>query len=288
MTPAPRHAAIGAGSSPSANVGADGRKLRVLSLGAGVQSTTMALMVAHGEIPPVDCAIFADTQAVYEHLRWLMSPNVLPFPVHIVTQGNLTDVIGTTGPNANYPKVPIPAFLMGNDGRAALANRSCTRDYKIAPIIRKVRELAGLTGKRGPKHPVAQQLIGISTDEAARMKPSRDAWIENQWPLIDAGMSRGDCLRWLERRGYPIPGKSSCTFCPYHSDAAWAAIRDGDPAAWAEAVEVDGRIRDLWRGQRKGTRLYLHRSLQPLREVEFTSDRQPDLFTNECEGMCGV
>ena len=51
-------------------------RLRVLSLGAGVQSTTLALMAAHGEIGPMpDCAIFADTgwepNAVYEHLAWL-------------------------------------------------------------------------------------------------------------------------------------------------------------------------------------------------------------------------
>jgi len=62
-------------------------RLRVLSLGAGVQSTTLALMAAHGEVGPMpDCAIFADTgwepQAVYDHLAWLRSPNVLPFPVH--------------------------------------------------------------------------------------------------------------------------------------------------------------------------------------------------------------
>jgi hypothetical protein len=42
----------------------------VLSLGAGVQSTTLALMAAHGEVGPMpDCAIFADTcwepKAVY-------------------------------------------------------------------------------------------------------------------------------------------------------------------------------------------------------------------------------
>jgi hypothetical protein len=59
-------------------------RLRVLSLGAGVQSTTLALMAAHGEIGPMsDCAIFADTgwepSAVREHLAWLMSAGVLPF-----------------------------------------------------------------------------------------------------------------------------------------------------------------------------------------------------------------
>ena len=61
------------------------RMMHIISLGAGVQSTTMALMAAHGEIEPMpDCAIFADTgdepQAVYDHLAWLMSGNVLPFP----------------------------------------------------------------------------------------------------------------------------------------------------------------------------------------------------------------
>ena len=77
-------------------------RLRVLSLGAGVQSTTLALMAAHGEIGPMpDCAIFADTgwepKAVYEHLAWLRSPNVLPFPVHIVTAGNIRDRLIRTG-----------------------------------------------------------------------------------------------------------------------------------------------------------------------------------------------
>lgn len=78
MFNAPHVAGEGIGPSPI--------RLRALSLGAGVQSTTMALMAAHGEIGPMpDCAIFADTgwepKAVYDHLSWLMSPNVLPFPV---------------------------------------------------------------------------------------------------------------------------------------------------------------------------------------------------------------
>ena len=51
------------------------KTLRVLSLGAGVQSSTLALMIHKGEIPMVDCAIFADTQAeppkVYEWLKFI-------------------------------------------------------------------------------------------------------------------------------------------------------------------------------------------------------------------------
>ena len=52
------------------------KPLQIISLGAGVQSSTMALMAVRGEITPMpDCAIFADTgaepQYVYEWLNWL-------------------------------------------------------------------------------------------------------------------------------------------------------------------------------------------------------------------------
>jgi len=49
--------------------------MRVLNLGAGVQSSTIYLMMVDGDIPACDVAIFADTgeepQAVYDHLGWL-------------------------------------------------------------------------------------------------------------------------------------------------------------------------------------------------------------------------
>ena len=43
----------------------EGARLRALSLGADIQSMTMALMAAHGEIGPMpDVALFADTGEV--------------------------------------------------------------------------------------------------------------------------------------------------------------------------------------------------------------------------------
>lgn len=113
-------------------------RLRVLSLGAGVQSTTLALMAARGEVGPMpDCAIFADTQAepaaVYRHLNWLTSPGILPFQVHIVTAGNLSEHVAATRPKGRYLKVDIPAFVRAPDRTVGLINRSCTRDFKIDP-----------------------------------------------------------------------------------------------------------------------------------------------------------
>lgn len=68
------------------------KPLHVISLGAGVQSSAMALMAARGEITPMPvAAIFADTQAepqgVYTWLDWLEKQ--LPFPIYRVSKGNL-------------------------------------------------------------------------------------------------------------------------------------------------------------------------------------------------------
>src|SRR3546814_20111412 len=71
------------------------------------------------------------------------------------------------------------------------------------------------------------------------MKMSFEPWQINRWPLIELGMTRRDCLRWLERHGYPMPPKSACIGCPYHSDTMWRQRREEDPDALADAVAID-------------------------------------------------
>lgn len=261
--------------------------LRIISLGAGVQSTTMALMAAHGETGPMpDCAIFADTQgepkAVYDHLAWLMSPNVLPFPVHVVTAGNLWEsavkVRAKRDGTGTYIATALPVF-MDERGKFGMAMRACTRDFKITPIVRKAREILGRSG-------TAEMWVGISTDEAARMKPARQKWIKTRWPLIERRMSRGDCLQWLKRNGYPNPPKSACTFCPFHSDDAWKSLTG---AEFADAVAKE---REMQAAYANATSIrgvpYLHSSRRPLDTVVLDGTNQLNMFNNECEGMCGV
>jgi len=261
--------------------------LTVISLGAGVQSTTMALLAAHGEIMPMpDCAIFADTgwepKAVYEHLAWLMS-GVLPFPVYRVSGGDLrADILSRSNTTGGRFAV-VPWFMQMPNGDDAMGRRQCTKEYKLYPIRRKVREmLGGKTPKGG-----ASMWIGISLDETMRMKPSNVQYITNRWPLIEARLNRHDCLSWLERHGYSQPPKSSCIGCPFHNNTQWRELR-ANPAEWADAIEVDAAIRTQagFRG-----RQFMHRSLLPLDQVDLSTaeDRgQLNLFMNECEGMCGV
>jgi hypothetical protein len=281
--------------------------LRIVSLGAGVQSTTLVLMAAAGEITPMPHhAIFADTgsepAAVYAHLEWLRSPGVLPFPVHVVNsavngqpQRSLRDELlafarGTPSKRGSHARPPL--FVKNPDGSKGMIRRQCTEDYKIRPIERKVRELLGVKPRSPwPTTVRVEQWIGISRDEVTRMKASRRACIVNRHPLIDLGMTRRGCYDWLEAHGYTIPPKSACTFCPFHDDQAWRQLKDTDPAGWADAVAVDEAIRHGFKRAKMHGEFFVHGQLIPLVDVDLTTladHGQQHLWDNECEGHCGV
>ena len=264
--------------------------LRVLSLGAGVQSSTLALMAAHGEIDMPDAAIFADTQweprAVYEWLAWLETQ--LPFPVYRVTAGSLRYGVIAKQNATGQRFASVPWYTINPDNSLGMGRRQCTKEYKLVPLLQKKRELVGLAPRQRAKGTLCETLIGISTDEALRMKPSHERWNINRFPLIEQRMSRSDCLRWMERNGYPTPPKSSCIVCPYHSDTEWRAVK-ADPTNWADALEIDALIREPVRGMR--VRQFMHRSCKPLADVDLSTAEergQLDMFIDECEGMCGV
>lgn len=274
--------------------GAGGEVIRVLSLGAGVQSTTLALLAARGEVPMPDVAVFADTGAepapVYEHLRWLMSPNVLPFPVVIVSAGNIRDDLMIGVDTTGHRFVSIPFFGRLLEGGQMMARRQCTSEYKLKPIRAwVVAEAFRRTGKR-PRPGFCDMQIGISLDEVQRMKPSRVRYIVNQHPLLDLRMRRWDCLRWIERNGYPLPPKSACTLCPFRSNAEWRWLRDHDASGFEEACAVDDALRENGKAGGFDSELYLHRSMVPLRRADIRSaeDRGQSSWFGECEGMCGV
>jgi hypothetical protein len=268
------------------------KALVVISLGAGVQSSTMALMAANGELPKPDCGIFADTgnepKAVYTYLDFLKK--VLPYPIYKVSKGNITeDMINSIKNNTKFPTAP---FFTQNviTGKKGMLRRQCTSDYKIQPIKKKLRELCNIGYKKHfPKDKYIEQWIGISTDEIQRMKPSRDPYILNRHPLIELKMSRQDCINYLNKNKIPSPKKSACIICPYHNDAYWHFMKTERLSEFKEAVELDKKIRTGAKNIKDN--LYLHKSCKPLDEVEFDkkeNDKQLDMFNNECEGMCGV
>ncbi len=119
-------------------------------------------------------------------------------------------------------------------------------------------------------------------DEVWRMKPSGVNYVTNRFPLLDLRMNRRDCMKWLTDHGFASVPKSACIYCPYHSDNQWVEFRKAGGEEWSKIVEIDRSLNK--RGE------FLHPSCVPIDEAKLTdNDRgQPDLFNNECEGMCGV
>ena len=272
--------------------------LRVLSLGAGVQSSTLALMIEKGEVPMVDAAIFADVKgepkAVYKHLDWLEKQ--LSYPVYRVTWRDLKQDIfdASTG---KYKAFTAPFFTKNpKTGKKKMLRRQCTFMYKINPVVQEVRRLLGLKkGQKRDKNTRVDMLMGISKDEIFRVKANRIPYINNIYPLIEKNFTRYNCLTWMSEKGYPRPPRSACTFCPYHSNEEWKEIKK-DKEEWAEVVAMDRAIRHQERHKDKFKNskevldeLYLHREGIPIDQVDFDKKKkdQLDLFQNECEGMCG-
>lgn len=271
--------------------------IHIISLGAGVQSSTMALMAAAGEITPMPkCAIFADTQdeptSVYKWLDWLEKE--LPFPVHRVTSGSLSaealNMIRTKDGRI-MARTNIPFWTLSADNQLGrVTHRGCTPDFKIKPILKAVRRIASI--KRGQKTVGAIQWIGISVDEIMRMKPARDPWVEHRWPLVDARMNRADCLRWMDSHGYPKPPRSACVYCPFHNNSEWRRLKSDEPEAFNKAVQFERDIQAVkGKTHNFASTPFLHRTCVPLDQIDFSTEEergQLNMFNNECEGMCGV
>jgi hypothetical protein len=237
--------------------------LKILSLGWGVQSWTLAAMAALGEIPMPDYAVHADTThemaGTYAHAEkwtpWLEEHGI---PVVTVQAAN-TDIsnFGT-----KY-KVQIPAVTHDlTTGQHGQLNRQCTSDWKIAPLRRFARSIIGKTSPE-----CVEMWMGISLDEWQRMRDSGTQYIKNVYPLVDRRLNRSYCVAWLEEHGLDIPPKSACTFCPYHNKDHWKRMKQAGGADWDEAVAVDKIIRDKGKGSGKDFQLFIHSSGLPLEEA---------------------
>jgi len=258
-----------------------------ISWGAGLQSTALGVLSVLGKVKKMDGIIFADpgwehpyTYKIIEfYTEWFNNNNL---PVEIVTIGrSIKDFEWEDSPPFfYYNKAPI--------------TRQCTRYYKIDPIRTAMRRLSGLsiknTGRTLKKS--CYCYMGITYDEATRMRDSNRDWLVYEYPLVDMKWTRESCIDMFNELGLPIPMKSSCMICPYHRKKDWALIKDTYPDEWAEILKFDERIRngsDRMRKRDKDAKCYLYNKAIPLSEVDFSMiDVEKDISDICDEGYCFI
>lgn len=167
----------------------------------------------------------------------------------------------------------------------AMLGRQCTQRLKIRPIRKFLREEMGAT----KENPVGQY-IGISLDEWHRMTTDDDPRYELLYPLVKARITREDCQQYILDSGYPLPEKSACIGCPYHSNETWRSLND---AELEQAMHVEQILNHFIKNSPLRERAYFaqgtrfHASMKPLYERPH-EDNSESLEALMRDGVCGV
>ena len=136
-----------------------------------------------------------------------------------------------------------------------IAGATCTGELKVVPRVEFQR-------------PDDIQIIGYTREETARAEGHKAAFFECDWrfPLIEADLSKADCLAMVERAGIELPmmyrlgfKNNNCIGCPKGKAGYWNKIREHFPDVFdrmcdqeeelgAHLIELGGeriRLRDL-------------------------------------------
>jgi hypothetical protein len=213
----------------------------VLSWGLGLQSTALLEMSLSGDYdtPKLDLAIFADTgfEHNYSHdIYNFYAPRAIEAGIKVIKIGDQSIL------DDSYRKVSMPMFVTGNGRRGRMIRRKCTREYKIRPIQRAIRQELGVNPRGRLAANLVELWLGITTDEIERAKDSRVAYINHSFPLLDLNFKRGQCANYLKSKNLPVPGKSSCVFCPYKKSSEWAELKRDQPQTYELIADLEAKI----------------------------------------------
>jgi len=265
------------------------KQKKVLSLGAGQQSTALALMSVenklkgrfiHDKVPIYDAIVFCDLGAeaywVYEQVRFIEKAcTAVGIPFYVLTEKNLyKDYLNSFGIKR---VVAMPFWSIGEDGKKAKMRRHCTIDYKINIIHKFVRYslLDYRKGQRTRPHDLEahEMHLGFSYEESERRFSSYNPIFKNKYPLVDMKQTRADNYKYVyETWGFKTKG-SACIMCPFHQNYFFHYLKHHDKAKYNDVVCFDNLI-----GEKQ--------HLTPIRSRIFVSrsrKRICDLKEDECQ-----
>jgi len=236
-----------------------GRGKRILSFGAGMQSTALALMSCenaikglpiHPLVPVYDIVVFCDLGM---EPPWVMKQveftriaceragiqfKVLDAPLY-------QDFMDNFGERRT---ISIPWWTLSEDGHKSKMPRNCTIDYKVNVISKYVRwEVLGYRkGQRlrDEDKKAHEMHMGFGYEEQQRCKESPNPMFVNRFPLVDMKLVRADNYAYI-RDVWGLETKASaCTFCPFHRNYFFQHLKDHQPVEYERLLGVDNLLRD--------------------------------------------
>ncbi len=241
--------------------------LKAFSFGGGVQSTAALVLAAQGRIDYrtfLFCNVGEDSEnpetLAYVHevampFAHRMGLNLIE--LQKVRRDGSVDTIYRRLTRPGSRSIGIPVHL----SNGAPGRRACTVDFKILVVDHWLK-------REWQAHRYGVLVgLGISLDEFTRMRTNTDpetmGWKRLDYPLIDLRLDRVACIRLIEQAGLPVPPKSACWFCPYHSQRVWQEMRAKQPALFERAVALEQLINERRAASGKDP-VYLSRQCKPL------------------------
>lgn len=221
--------------------------LRVVSYGGGVQSNALLVLAVQGKVD-FDTFLFANVGDDSEHPKTLEYVHDVAMPyakangIELVElqkklrDGSVETLVGRmTKPGSRSIGIPV---RMSN---GAPGNRQCTADFKIRVVAKWLKQ------QGASEDDPAVVAIGFSTDEIIRVKgyDPRYPTQRTTHPLIDLGISRQDCAKIIVGAGLPMPPKSACYFCPFHSLHEWERMARQEPDLFEKAVALEEHANEI-------------------------------------------
>lgn len=198
---------------------------KYLSFGGGVNSTALLILLTErGEkFETIFVDHGGDYPSTYAYIKYLKSKG---FEITVLKP----DVKGhSTIYDYSFKNQIIPSRRF----------RWCTDKFKIRPILRYIKKPCDM-------------FIGFDAGESKRTFTSSAKFLKKDvrylYPLIEAGMNRGDCINLIKGQNLDVPHKSGCWFCPFMRVAEVRELYSGYPDLFnkASALEENCMRKDLY------------------------------------------
>lgn len=256
--------------------------MKILSFGAGMQSTALALMSCenakagkrlHPWVPVYDAVIFCDLGLEPEWVNTQME-----FTRKACEEAGIFFKVLNTPLYQHFIEnfgerrtISIPWWTITEDGHKSKMPRNCTIDFKVNAITQYVHwELLGYKkGQRLKEEDVKahEMHMGFSKEEERRCHENPHELFTNHFPLVKMGWTRAESYQYiLETWGLDTKA-SACAFCPFHRNYFYQHIREFEPKTYDQILIVDNLLRDKTPKPPMDSDLFISRSRKRLCEL---------------------
>lgn len=271
--------------------------MKILSCGAGQQSTALALMSCenaimgkhrHPLVPIYDVILFCDLggerEWVYEQVDFIAEAcGRAGIPFYILKDKNLKDDY-----MLNFGKsrvCTIPFWSIDDNGKKGKMTRHCTIDYKIIQMQNFVRwSLLGYyKGQRTKQEDIGahEMHIGFTAEEQRRIFDSKHKLFVNKFPMVEMGLTRADNYAYgKEYWGIETKG-SACLFCPFHTNYFFNQCKHTCHKDYKVILDFDNMLEHGTPNSRIGvpnSKIYISRSRKRIKDLSDSECQDKETF----------